>query len=229
MTTAASSRRLLQRVHCRLLDQYGPRPWQSHGPALDVLIGTILSQSTSRANNRTAYRRLRERFATWDDVADAPVGRIEACIRPGGLSRQKAPRLRAVLRRLRAERGEIDLQFLGGLTPAAAMDYLLSFDGVGVKTACCVLMFSFGLPVFPVDTHILRLAIRLGVLAEGATAVQAHAELPKLIGQRDRYAMHLLLIAHGRAVCRARTPRCEDCCLLTLCPFGRRRLAAAWA
>ncbi|NLF32222.1 MAG: endonuclease III [Planctomycetes bacterium] len=219
---------LLRRVRGLLVEQYGPRPWQSHGPAVDVLIATILSQSTSRANSRTACRRLRERFGTWDDVADAPVGRIEACIRPAGLSRRKAPRIRAILRRLRADRGRIDLQFLRRRPQAEAMAYLLDLDGVGVKTACCVLMFSFGMPVFPVDTHILRIAVRLGVLAEGATAAQAHAELPPLIPPPDRYAMHLLLIAHGRAVCRARSPRCEDCCLPALCPLGRRRLAAGW-
>ncbi len=216
-------------MHRRLLDQYGPRPWRSGGPAVDVLVGTILSQSTSGTNTRTAYRRLRERFPTWDDVADAPVGPIEACIRPAGLSRRKAPRIRAILRRLRAERGRIDLQFLRRRTPDEATAYLLDFDGVGVKTALCVLMFSFAMPVFPVDTHILRLAIRLGVLPEGATAAQAHAELPGLIDASDRYTMHLLLIAHGRAVCRARSPRCEDCRLPALCPFGRRRLAASYA
>ncbi|MFW6155234.1 MAG: endonuclease III, partial [Planctomycetota bacterium] len=86
MPTAASSRRLLRRARRRLVDQYGPRPWQSHGPAVDVLIGTILSQSTRRANSRTAYRRLRERLGTWGEVADAPLRRIEACIRPAGLS-----------------------------------------------------------------------------------------------------------------------------------------------
>ena len=223
MTAEASSRRLLKRVLRRLISQYGPRRWRSHGPAVDVLVGTILSQSTSGANSRLGYRRLRETFATWDDVADAPVRRIERCIRPSGLSRQRAPRIRAILRRVRAERGRIELGFLRRRTPESAFTYLLDLEGVGPKTAYCVLMFSFGMPVFPVDTHVHRIAIRLGVMPADSTVNHAHERLTALIAAADRYAMHLLLIAHGRAVCHARSPRCDGCRLLELCPHGHRR------
>jgi len=164
---------------------------------------------------------LRERFASWDQVADATTRQIEQCIRPSGLSRQKAPRIRAILRRIRDDRGRIDLRFLADLAPEQAYDYLTAFEGVGPKTAYCVLMFAFGMPVFPVDTHVHRIAVRLGVLGAGCTAAEAHEILTSLIPPRDRYAMHLLLIAHGRAVCRARRPRCEDCRLLEFCPHGR--------
>ncbi len=138
MPTALTSRRLLADVLCRLVDQYGRRSWESHGPPVDVLIGTILSQSTSRANSRAGYRRLVESFSgaesTWDAAADVPVGRIERCIRVSGLSRQKAPRIRKILRDIRAERGAIDLAFLGDATPAAAFEYLCRFKGVGPST-----------------------------------------------------------------------------------------------
>ena len=222
---AESSRCLLRRVRRRLVTQYGPRPWQSSGPAVDMLVGTILSQSTNGANSTLGYRRLREALPTWDQVADAPVRRIERCIRPAGLFRQKAPRIRAILRGIRADRGRIDLQFLAEHKPDAACAYLLAFDGVGPKTAYCVLMFAFGMPVFPVDTHIHRIAIRLGVLADRSTAAEAHDVLASLIHPRSRHAMLLLLIAHGRAVCRARRPRCEDCRLLELCPHGHEVMA----
>lgn len=222
-----ASRSFLSRVLRRLVTAYGPRPWKSEGGAAGVLVGTILSQSTSHSNSGSAYRQLWRRFRNWDGVANAPVDEIERCIRVAGLSRQKAPRIKAILQQIRREHGRADLQFLADYSPQEAYAYLTKFRGVGPKTAFCVLMFSFGMPVFPVDTHILRIAIRLGVLDAGISAERAHGLLTPLIAPADRYAMHLLLIAHGRQICAARSPRCETCCLLSLCPFGQRAVGGS--
>lgn len=207
-----------------LEEQYGPRPWEWDGPAVDVLVGAILSQNTSNANSSAGHERLARRFATWDAVADADARQVEHCIQVSGLSRLKAPRIQGILRSIRAERGVIDLEHLRDRPPREAYDALVRFPGVGPKTAYCVLLFSFGMPVFPVDTHIHRIAIRLGILPDSASADEAHGVLVDLIPPEHRYAMHLLLIAHGRAVCVARNPRCERCCLLRLCPTGQGRL-----
>jgi endonuclease-3 len=172
-------------------------------------------------------RRLWGRFRSWNRVADAPVGQIERCIRVSGLSRIKAPRIRRILREIRRRHGRIDLEFLGGLEPQRAIEYLLGFDGVGPKTAHCVLLFGFGAPVFPVDTHIHRIAGRMGWIGPQVTAEQAHALLGQRIDAADRYEMHVLLIAHGRTICRARGPRCGACPLLPKCPHGRRHVRTA--
>jgi len=206
----------------RLVGAYG-RPKRRRGDGVDCLVGTILSQNTSGANSSAGFRRLKERFRTWDAAADARVSLIERCIRVSGLGRVKAPRIRRILREIRADRGGIDLQFLGKLNADDAFRYLLRFDGVGPKTALCVLLFALGMDVFPVDTHIYRITRRLGLLPDGTPENQAHEVLSPMIAAGNRFAMHVLLIAHGRAVCRARNPRCDECCLLPLCAHGRRR------
>jgi len=198
----APARRLLT----RLTKAYGPRAWTPRRDAVEVLVGTILSQNTSNANSSAGLRALRRRLPSWTAVADARVSTIERCIRVSGLSRIKAPHIRSILRRIRADRGRISLAFLSARDDREAYDYLLGFDGVGPKTALCVLMFAFGKAVFPVDTHVHRIARRLGLLADGVPPERAHEVLTPLIAPGDRYAMHVLLIAHGRATCRAQNP-----------------------
>jgi len=211
----------MKRILRDLRHDYGRREWAGPGPAVDVLVGTILSQNTTNANSSAAYRQLRRRFRSWNSAARAPVAEIERCIRVAGLSRTKAPRIRKILRQIRAEHGKVDLEFLAEWRPRRAYDYLMRFDGVGPKTAHCVLLFAFGMPVFPVDTHIDRIARRLGLLPDKIPWPRAHEVLTPMIAPADRYATHVLLIAHGRRTCRARNPRCEWCSLLDICPHGQ--------
>jgi endonuclease-3 len=215
----------MRTIQSLLRRAYGSRPWKCWGDGVSVLVDTILSQNTSAANSDAGYKRLRRRFRSWKQVADAPVEEVERCIRVSGLSNQKAPRIQAILRHVREERGKIDLQFLAETDDESAYRYLRAFPGVGPKTACCTLLFAFGKGVFPVDTHIHRIARRLGLVPPGATAEQAHEALTPLIRAKDRYEMHVLLIEHGRKTCRAINPRCDECVLLKLCPFGRQRLS----
>jgi len=221
----ARARRKLARVLELLRREYGPRQWRRSGSAVATLVGTILSQNTSGANSGAGFRRLWRRFRSWSAVADAPAGEIEKCIRVAGLSRIKAPRTRRILRQIRAAGGSRrpSLEFLRRWPDAKAYDYLLALDGVGPKTAACVLMFAFGRKVFPVDTHIRRVATRLGLVPPGTSAQDAQEALGPLIPPARRYEMHVLLIAHGRAACRAQGPRCATCPLLRLCPHGRAR------
>lgn len=203
----------------RLLEgAYGKRPWRRWGNGVDVLVDTILSQNTNAANSTAAYRRLRRELRTWESVADAPVERVEKAIRVAGLSRTKAPRIQGILREIRRDRGRITLEFLGRMGAVEALEYLLGFDGIGPKTAHCVLLFAFGMGVFPVDTHILRIAVRLGLVAAKTSAEEAHGILAGAIAPGDRYGMHILLIEHGRRRCGARKAECEGCALAEVCP-----------
>jgi endonuclease-3 len=209
----------------RLLEgAYGPRPLKHWGKGVPVLVETILSQNTSNANSAAGYKILRRTFKTWDAVADARATDVERAIRVAGLSNLKAPRIQAILREIREKHGKMDLEFLKDRTPADAMAYLRAFPGVGPKTANCVLLFSFGMGVFPVDTHIHRLAIRLALIPETASAERAHDLLAPAIAPADRYPLHVLLIEHGRKVCKPAKPRCAQCVLLKHCPTGRRRV-----
>jgi endonuclease-3 len=217
----------LKRVLGLLRRAYGARPWKCWGDGVSVLVDTVLSQNTSAANSDAGYRQLRRRFRTWKQVADARPEEVERHIRVSGLSNRKAPRIQAILRQIRSERGRIDLQFLADLDEQAAYEYLRNFPGVGPKTACCTLLFAFGKAVFPVDTHIHRIARRIGLVGAKATAEQAHDVLTPLIAPEGRYEMHVLLIEHGRKTCRAINPRCEHCVLLRMCAYGRLRFKSA--
>ena len=206
-----------------LRQTYGDRPARRWGRGIDVLVDTILSQNTSNHNSNAAYRQLRRRFATWNQVADAPVEEVERPIRVAGLSRIKAPRIQTILRQIRSDRGRITLEFLRKLPPDHAAAYLRQFKGIGPKTVACLLLFAFSMPVFPVDTHIHRIARRLRWIPPKTTAEKAHTLLQPAIPEPDRYPMHVLLITHGRQTCKARRPLCDRCTLRHLCPAAPRR------
>jgi len=219
-----SAAKLLAKTLTLLRRQYGPRPPQIWGDGVSVLVETILSQNTSNKNSQAGYRQLRRRFKIWNQVMNAPVEEVERHIRVSGLSNQKAPRIQSILKQIKERHGKVDLQFLTEMSDEDAFDYLIQFNGVGPKTANCVLLFAFGKELFPVDTHIHRIAIRLGLLDQKSTAEEAHDILKPLIAPKDRYEMHVLLIDHGRKTCKALNPKCEECCLLKACPTGKLKV-----
>ncbi len=226
-TTAPKSARAAVTAVCRRLrNVYGPVAWPEPWPVLDELVATVLSQNTSDSNSGPAFAELRRRFPDWDQVRRAPVARIAAAIRQAGLANRKAPRIKEILRRVYEERGELSLEFLHDLPAREAEDYLTSFQGVGPKTAACVLLFACRKPVLPVDTHVHRLAQRLGLIGPRTEAVRAQQELARLVPANQVLEFHIQLIRHGRAVCTARQPACPDCPLLDLCHEGRKRLLA---
>jgi endonuclease-3 len=203
----------------RLQRCYGKRPWRTWGPPLDLLVGTLLSQHTNGANSDLAMERLTAALPTWDAVADAPLARIAAAIRPAGLHRQKAAHIRAILRALRTEHGRVTLDFLRRWPTERIREYLARMPGVGPKTVACTLLFSdLRRPALPVDTHVHRVSRRLGLIPDKATAEQAHELLARIVPPRQVYAFHVLLIEHGRKVCHARRPECERCDLFDICP-----------
>ena len=205
-----------------LLDRaYGPRRWRRHHPPLDELVLTILSQHTSDTNTERAFSSLRARFPTWDAVRAGPTAEVADAIRSGGLAALKAPRIQAVLAAVHAERGAFDLDHLASLPLPEAKRWLTNLRGVGPKTAACVLLFSLGRPALPVDTHVHRVARRLGLIGSDVRADAAHGILEAALGpDRERvYAFHVNMIEHGRRVCTARRPFCERCVLTECCDY----------
>lgn len=202
----------------RLRSAYGEIKAPRKRPPLDELILTILSQNTSDTNRDRAWKSLRARFKTWDQVADARARSIQEAIRVGGLAATKAPRIKAVLRAIREHRGRIDLSFLRRASDEEVRTFLAALPGVGPKTIACVLAFSLGRAAIPVDTHVHRLGIRLGLIPPKMSAAAAHAELQRIVAPIDRLPLHVALITHGRRTCRAGRPLCAQCVLADLCP-----------
>jgi len=224
MTACQHARRKVAAVCRRLAKRYGPVGLGERGPVLDELVGTILSQNTSATNSHAAFEELSRRFPDWNAVRCAPVRRIASAIRCGGLAEQKAPRIKRILQQVHGERGDLSLEFLRDVPPAEAMEYLTGFDGIGPKTAACVLLFACRKPVLPVDTHVHRVSRRLGLIGPNVDAARAHDELPRLLPPRLVLEFHVGLIRHGRRICKARKPSCEECPLLDLCKEGPRLL-----
>ncbi len=218
-----ADRRRLRKITDRLAKEYGRPVLRPHHAPIDELVLTVLSQNTNDRNRDVAYFRLRDRFPTWDAVREAPVEEIEEAIRPGGLAPTKSVRIQAILDAI----GEDDLLWLADAPLDEAREYLVGLPGVGRKTAACVLLFSFGRPDVPVDTHVYRVGGRLGLWPPKTPLVKAHDELSRLCGDDGEFAYetHVLLIRHGRRTCVARAPRCPECPLRRICPEGRRRLA----
>jgi endonuclease III len=205
-------------IRDRLRGLYGRPVNHPHGHPIAELVRTVLSQNTSDTNRDVAYQRLRERFPHWEDVRDAPLDEVIEAIRPGGLANTKGPRIQSILRELD---DRPDLDWLAGAPRDEAIGFLTRLPGVGRKTAACVLMFAFGRPEIPVDTHVYRVGGRLGLFRETASFAEAHDELRRVVDPRDAYELHINLIRHGRSVCRPR-PRCGECALRRMCPYWRR-------
>lgn len=208
----------IERILDLLTSGYGSHNWQSSQSPLFVLVQTILSQNTSDINSGYAFESLLTSFPSWEDVATAEVDEIATSIRVGGLGDIKAKRIKQVLNEIRREQGELDLSFLNQLPLAEARNWLKQLPGVGTKTANCVLLFSLGRPALPVDTHVFRVANRLGLIDSRASVERAHELLESLVPDDDVYQFHTLMIEHGRKACKARRPRCTRCVLWELCP-----------
>jgi endonuclease-3 len=201
-----------------LASEYGPLASPRRFDPLTELVLTVLSQNTSDRNSHPAFEALRRRFPSWEEMAGASENEIARPIWQGGLARIKARRLKAILREIQERRGRLDLEFLRALPTAEARAWLRALPGVGPKTAAVVLLFSLGKPALPVDTHVHRVAVRLGLIPPGTSREKAHELLEAIVPPADFYPFHLYLLEHGRRVCRARQPRCPLCRLNSICP-----------
>ena len=196
---------------------------------LDELILTVLSQNTSDTNRDRAFAGLKERFDNWDAVWAARVQNLADAIRPGGIENVKAQRIKAILDEIRRRENKMSLGRLKKMSDEEATEYLSTLPGVGPKTIACVLVFSLGRAAFPIDTHVHRIAGRLGWIDQKLSGDKAHLALAPRIPPEIRYDLHIALIDHGRTICVARNPRCTQCVLFDLCPAGAEFVAAGSA
>ncbi len=202
-----------------LLDsEYGSPPRRPRRDPMSELVLTVLSQNTSDTNSGRAFAQLLSTFPDWRSVMAADQRQLEAAIQPGGLAPTKTPRIQAILTEVWHRRGSFDLSFLADLPLEEARGWLRSLPGVGPKTAACVLLFSLGRPALPVDTHVHRVAKRLGLVSAKTSAEKAHSLLEAILRPEEIYPFHINLIRHGRRTCLAQRPRCRSCVLRHRCP-----------
>jgi endonuclease III len=219
------------RIRDRLREIYGIPLMAPHGRPLDELVLTVLSQSTNDRNRDVAFLRLRERFADsgppaqpidYAAVLAAPVSDVEEAIRPGGISKVKSARIQAILAAIadsaRDPRDRLSLEWMRDAPIEESRAYLCALPGVGRKTAACVLLFSYGLPDIPVDTHVSRVGTRLGLFRPGAPFEELHDQMLALTPPRHELELHVNLLRHGRRTCHARNPACGECALARMCP-----------
>lgn len=213
----------VRRIYALLAAEYGDAGAHDRGrlrgDPLDSLIKTVLSQNTSNQNSDRAFAALKARYPTWEAVLAAPVAELEASIRVGGLAGIKAPRIQTMLASIRAAHGALSLRAIEAMDRDQATRYLMAFEGVGRKTAACVLLFALQQPVFPVDTHCLRVGSRLRLLPPNCTADRAHEILDRTAPDDLKLGLHINMVVHGRRRCRPRRPMCSGCPVLRFCSY----------
>jgi len=199
-----------------------PRLATRRAKPLDMLIATLLSQNTNDKNSHRAYRELRKRFPSWSSVLLASTRSIASAIRVGGMANQKSVRIKQILQRIKEDVGTLDLDFLKKKSNDDIIEFLTSFDGVGTKTASCVLLFSLGRDAFPVDTHVHRICGRLGLTPASKSPDHTYEEMKALVPKGKAYSLHINLIQFGRTICRSNNPLCGVCPLFTTCIFKQK-------
>ncbi len=197
---------------------YGEFKQEPRYNALDELIFTVLTQHTSDINAEKAFDSLRQTIPTWEEVMVADQQAIADAIYHGGMSNQKSKRIKDILADILDRHGRLEIEFLRDYPLEEARAWLMELPGVGPKTAAVVMAFALGMPAFPVDTHIHRVSKRLGLIEEKTTADAAHQILESIVPADLRFQLHMQLITHGRQICKARRPLCENCPLSSRCP-----------
>ena len=207
------------RIVKALEERFGIPERKSILDPLSNLILTVLSQNTNDKNRDQAYNRLRERFPTWEQVMGTDEKKIEEAIRPGGLAKQKSERIKNILKWIDQEYGGLNLDNLCKMNPGEAIDKFCQLKGVGVKTISVVLMFSCGIDIFPVDTHVHRICRLLGLVPKSATAEKTFWRMQPHVPEGKSFSFHMNLLKLGRTICLARKPRCEQCPISSFCEY----------
>ena len=207
------------RTNKLLIRAYGKPKWPGPQDPIDVLVQTILSQSTTGAKAEKTYASLKKSYPDWDAVASAKPEVIAKVLKSGGLAKTN------LLHDLKEERGTATLEFVKTMSVREAMRAFEAFEGVGPKTGACVLLFALGREICPVDTHIYRILQRMGIVPTGTTPEATFELLQPLVPKGQSYVFHVNLIRLGREVCKAGRPRCSACPVETECRCAAKNIS----
>lgn len=209
----------IKNINSLLIKYFGIPPRNKKLPdPVDMLVGTILSQNTNDNNSYKAYQSLREKFNNWEEVSALPRSKIEKLIKVAGLGKQKSKAIKNMLTLLRKKRGIISFEYLKKLDDESVMNELIMFEGVGIKTASCVLLFSLNRNICPVDTHVHRTLNRIGIV-KTTTPDKTFNEILENIPNGMAHQFHTNLIRLGREVCKPSKPNCSICPVEDNCSF----------
>src|SRR5690606_1620057 len=216
----------IKKVNLLLIKKYGI-PQSSAIPAdpVDMLVATILSQNTNDKNSYRAFNNLKENYRSWKDVAGLDEEVIEDQIKVAGLGKQKSKAIKSFLNSLLEKKGKITLDYLRRKTNDEVLNELTGFTGVGVKTASCVLQFSFRRNICPVDTHVHRTTNRIGIVRT-KTPDKTFYILKENMPDDTAHSFHTNLIRLGREICKPAVPLCSICPLLKICEYEYKNLDA---
>jgi DNA (cytosine-5)-methyltransferase 1 len=195
---------------------------------VDELVYIILSRRTREIAYQPAYVALKRRYATWEDLAAAPIDEIEEVVRSSGLALRKSHSLKRALEALVREFGACTLEPTRAWSDEETLEFLCTLPEIGPKSAACVMMCSLDRPAFPVDAHVGRVLERLGVFRvigvdlTGTNHKVKQRLLWDVVPPALRYALHVNLLVHGRTVCLSRKPRCGSCVIATSCASRHR-------
>lgn len=209
----------LKKIITTLEKYYGVPKVDGFLEPLDELIFTVLSQNTNDRNRDRAWQEFKKNFPSYESILNSSQKKLERAIRVAGLAEQKSKNIIAILKKLKEENGKLSLKFLKSYDKEKAREFLLSFRGVGPKTAACVILFSLKKPAFPVDTHIYRVSKRLGQLPLRTNPEKAHLIMERSVPEDKYTSFHINLIRHGRKLCHPSKPECPACPVRTLCNF----------
>jgi endonuclease III len=211
-----------------LAEEYGRKKFTGGTDPLTELVRTVLSQNTNDTNRDRAFESMKAAYPTWEKLAQAPISKIAAAIKVAGLAKIRATRISKLLEAIHKSQGRYTLDFLADWQDKAIREYLIKLEGIGPKTVACVMAFSLGRNVMPVDTHVYRVSQRLGIIPPKMSVTAAHIYFNNLKDALSLYQFHLNLISHGRQICHARKPECTQCRLRVDCRYykttGSRQL-----
>ncbi|MEO6693763.1 MAG: endonuclease III [Ignavibacteria bacterium] len=217
------NKRKLNIVIKALAEYFGdPYDHRSRSPEiLDVLIATKLSQNTTDKSAYVAFTNLKKKFKSWDIVADAEADEIKTCIQVCGLSNTKARDIKTMLQNMKKNYGSLDLSFIRDFNDERIYEEFQQYNGIGIKTISCLMIFALGRDAFPVDTHVYRTLSRLGIV-NANTPDKAYEQINDRIPSGKKYELHANLMKFGRNICKSRIPLCNICFLYSICEFEEK-------
>ena len=214
----------IEKINKLLIQHFGiPSRAKKNPTPLDAIIGTILSQNTNDKNSYQAYRNLKDNFNNWDELSLLKPLQIEKYIKVAGLGKQKSKAIYELLQSLKKKEKSVSLDHIKTKSDTEILDELTSYNGVGVKTASCVLLFSLERNICPVDTHVHRTLNRIGIVKTNAPEKTFYEILNK-IPDNSAHSFHTNLIRLGREICKPANPNCSSCPLLKICKFDDKNL-----
>ena len=215
--------RKISDVNKKLIERFGIPERRKNSDPVDMLIATILSQNTNDKNSYRAFRNLKDKFNNWEEVAEQTRIKIEKQIKIAGLGKQKSGAIKSFLSSVKKGKGKVSLNYLKDFSDNEILTELTKYDGVGVKTASCVLLFSLKRNICPVDTHVHRTLNRIGIV-NTKTPDKTFLAIKDKIPDGIAHSFHTNLIRLGREICKPAKPNCSVCPLLKVCNYDNKNL-----